>query len=212
MDKAGLLCALDSYMLEEFSRRTIAGLKRHALFKLLLGPLRDYLKSNVTKEIEKDRQVLLHAASLVQADKFPTGQDTQHLLALARDIDRAFLQQAVLLPVELNIQYQEIEPIRARRIQGMLQESHHLFREWRGRRHLRETLAALYDMPQFAKLLFDFLHLFSQETRLLSQAVRMPGLITFARESLTQTVYVVMESVAHDLSTELAHKTFRPSH
>jgi len=212
MDKAGLLCVMDRYMLEEFSRRTIAGLRNYALFNLLLGPLRDFLKSNVEKEIEKDRHVILHAASLVQSEKFPTSQDTQHLLVLARDIDRTFLQQTIKLPIELNIQYEEIESIRQQRIQSMLQESHHLFREWREMRCFRNALAMLYDAPQFAKLMFDILHLFSLETRMLSQAVRMPGLISFAREPLTQTVYVVMESVAHDLSTELAQRIFRHSH
>lgn len=211
MDRAGLLCAMDRYMLEEFSRRTTQGLRQHALFRLLLGPLRDFLESNVNKEIEKDRQVILHAASLVQADKFPTGQDTQHLLELARDIDRAFLQQTVILPVELDIQYREIEPIRQQRIQSLLNETHQLLRQWQTMTCLRNALAMLYDAPQFAKLIFDILHLYSLETRLLSHAVRLPGLISFARESLTQNVYVVMESVARPLSTELANRLFRKS-
>lgn len=211
MDRAGLICAMDRYMLEEFSRRTIQGLKKHALFRLMLGPLRDFLESNVNKEIEKDRQVILQAASLVQADKFPTGQDTQHLLELAREIDRAFLQQTVLMPVELNLQYRDIEPIRQQRIQYLLNESHQLLRQWQSMSCLRNALAVLYDAPQFAKLLFDILHLYSLETRLLSHAVRLPGLFTFARDSLSQTVYVVMESVARQLSDELAGNLFRRS-
>lgn len=209
MDKAGLLCVMDRYMLEEFSRRTIVGLKKHAFFHLLLGTLRDFLKKNVEKEIEKDRHVILHAASLIQADKFPTGQDTQHLLVLARDIDRAFLHQAMKLPVELTIQYQEIESIRQQRIQRMLQEAHQLFREWKDKRLFRQALCMHYDSPQFAKLLFDILHLFSLETRLLSQSVRLPGLISIARESLIQTVYVVMDSVARELANEIARRVYR---
>jgi len=209
MDKVSLICEMDRYMLQEFSRRTMQGLRQHTLFRMMLGPLREFLERNVNKEIEKDRQIILHAASLVHAEKFPTGQDTQHLLDMARDIDRAFLQQLGILPAELNIDYHEIEPIRQQRIQCLLNESHQLFRQWQSMTCLRNALAMLYDAPQFAKLLFDILHLYSLETQLLSHAVRLPGLIALARESVSQTVYVVMESVARQLADELAGRLFR---
>lgn len=209
MDKVSLLCAMDRYMLEEFSRRTTQGLKQHTLFRMMLGPLRSFLDINVNKEVEKDRQVILHAASLVQAGKYPTQQDIQHLLGLARNIDQAFLQQVMVLPIDLNIHYQDIEPIRQQRIQSLLHESHQLFRQWQTMTCLRNALAMMYDTPQFAKLLFDVLHLYSLETKLLSHSVRLPGLIAFARESLTQTLYLVMESVARQLSQELAGRLYR---
>lgn len=196
-------------MLQEFSRRTTLGLKQHTLFRLMLGPLRTFLEINVNKEVEKDQQVILHAASLVQVGKFPTQQDVQHLLAMARDVDRAFLRQAALFPAELTIRYQEIEPIRQQRIQCLLNESHQLFRQWQTATCLRNALAMLYDTPQFAKLLFDILHLYSLETKLLGHSVRLPGVIAFARDSLTQTVYVVMDTVARQLSAELADRLFR---
>jgi len=198
-------------MLEEFSRRTTQGLKQHTLFRMMLGPLRSFLDINVNKEVEKDRQVILHAASLVQAEKFPTQQDIQHLLELARNIDRAFLQQALILPVELNIRYQEIEPVRQQRIQSLLHETHQLFRQWQDMTCLRNALAVMFDAPQFAKLLFDIMHLYSMETKILSHSVRLPGLIAFARESLAQTIYLVMESVARQLANELAGRLFRRS-
>jgi hypothetical protein len=200
---------MDRYMLEEFSRRTAQGLRQHTLFRLMLGPLQSFLEINVNKEVEKDRQVILHAASLVRAGKFPTQQDTQHLLDLARDIDRAFLQQIEILPVHLSIQYHDIEPIRQQRIQCLLNESHQLLRQWQTMTCLRNALAMMYDVQPFSKLLFDILHLYSLETKMLSHSVRMPGLIAFARDSVTQTVYVVMESVARQLSDELAGRLFR---
>ena len=211
MDKVKLLCAIDRYMLEEFSRRTMQGVRQHTLFRLMLGPLHAFLDLNVNKEVEKDRHVILHAASLVESDKFPTRQDTQHLLELARDIDRAFLRQAGIFPVDLDIRYQEIEPIRQQRMQSLLTESHQLFREWQTKSSLRKAMAALYDAPQFAKLLFDILHLYSLETKLLSHAVRLPGVLAIARESMAQTVYVVMETVARQLAEELSIRIFRPA-
>ncbi|MBI1424188.1 MAG: hypothetical protein GC149_12020 [Gammaproteobacteria bacterium] len=208
MNRVSLLCALDRYMLSEFCQRSAQSLNQRKLFRLMLGPLRRFLESNVQKEIEKDRQVILRAASLVQADRFPTGQDVQYLLKLARDIDRGFLEQTSHLPVDIAIPYQDIEPIRQQRMQIILNESHQLLRDWRLHHGLRRTFAAVYTAPQFAKLMFDVLHLYSLETKELSQSVRLPGIIAFARDSMTQTVYMVMESVARQLAQELTIRIY----
>ena len=196
-------------MLEEFSRRTTQGLKQHTLFRLMLGPLQSFLEINVNKEIEKDRQVILLAASLARDDRFPTQLDVQRLLAMSRDIDRAFLQQAAVFPVNIAIDYQDIDPLRQQRIQCLLNESHQLLYQWRNMTCLRNALAVLYDAEQFRKLLFDILHLYTLETKMLSQTVRMPAVLSFATESLTQTVSVVMESVARQLSNELSARLYR---
>lgn len=209
MDRVTLLCDMERYMLEEFSQRTNETLRRQTLFRIMLGPFQNFLELNVSKEAEKDRRVIQHAAGLVQAGTFPTQQDIQHLLAVARDIDHAFLKQTVILPVKLSIQYPLIEPIRQQRIQSLLTETHQLLRQWKGMTCLRNALAIQYDAPQFSKLLYDLLHWYSLETRLLSQAVRLPGLLSLARESLGQTVYVTMESVARQLADELAGRLFR---
>jgi hypothetical protein len=200
---------MDKHMLEAFSRRTAEGLKQHTLFRMMLGPLQSFLEVNVSKEVEKDRQVILLAASLVEDGRFPTRLDVQRLLAMARDIDRAFLQQAAIFPVDLIIDYQDIEPVRQQRIQNLLNECHQLLRQWRTMTCMRDAMAALYDADQFEKLLFDFLNLYSLETKMLSHSVRMPAVLSFARESVTQTVYVVMESVARQLANELASRLYR---
>ena len=196
-------------MLEEFSRRTTQGLKQHTLFRMMLGPLQSFLDINVSKEVEKDRQVIQLAASLVRDEKFPTQQDVKHLLALAHDIDRAFLQQTTIFSMNLVIEYQDIEPIRQQRIQHLLNESHQLLRQWKTMTCLRNAMAVLYDAEQFRKLLFDILHLYSLETKMLSQSVHMPAVLSFARESLAETVYVVMESVARQLSVDLTGRLYR---
>lgn len=212
MDRVTLLYDMERYMLEEFYRRTSSILRRQTICRVMLGPMQQFLQLNVDKEAEKDRHVIQCAADLVQAGTFPTQQEIQHLLALARDIDEAFLKQAVILPMKLSIQYPLIEPIRRQRIHSLLNETHQLLRQWQGMTCLRNALAILYDVPQFSKLLYDLLHLYSLETRLLGQAVRLPGLLAWARESLSQTVYVAMEAVARQLADEQAAWLFRHRH
>ena len=208
MNRVSLLCALDRYMLSEFCLRTTESLNQRKLFRLMLRPMRRFLESNVKKEIEKDRQIILRAASLVQAGRFPTGQDVQYLLNLARDIDRGFLQHTSHLPIDISVPYQVIEPIRQQRMQIILNESHLLLRDWRSHHGLRRTFIANYTAPQFAKLMFDVLNLYSLETKELSQSVSLPSIIAFARDSMTQTVSMVMESVAKQLSQELTARIY----
>ena len=196
-------------MMEEFSRRTTEGLKRHTLFRLMLGPLESFLAINVRKEVEKDRQIIAHAASLSTADQFPTQQDIQRLVESAREIDQNFLDQAAGFPINIKINYHDIEPVRQQRIQRILAESHAVFRQWHTPVHLRVALAERYDAQQFRKLLYDILHLYSLETRLLSHSVRMPGVLMIARDSLSQTVFEVMESIAGQLAVELAGRLYR---
>ena len=128
---------------------------------------------------------------------------------MARDIDRVFLKQAVILPVKLSIRYPLIEPIRRQRIQLLLNESYQLLRQWRNTDSLRHVLASQYEAPQFSKLLYDILHLYALETRLLSRVVRLPGILGFARDLLSQAVYVAMEGIAPRLAQELAARLFR---
>lgn len=211
MDRARHLCDMERFLLEECSRRSTRVLSRQMLFRIVLRPLQGFLHANVDKEVEKDRQVILHAASLVQAGTYPTQQDVQHLLDVASDIDQAFLEQTVILPMKLAIQYPLIEPIRRQRIQSLLYESHQLLRQWQQTGSLRKALALQYDAQQFSKLLYDILHLYGLETRLLSHAARLPGILAFTRDSLSQTVYVAMEAVARQLAGELAARLFRAS-
>jgi len=204
MHRAELLCELDRRMLEEFHRRTLQDLRRHGLFRLLARPLREYFELNIRKEAERQRRIILHAAGLVQADKFPTQLDTQHLLAVARDIDRAYLKGLDYQPVPADVQQGEIDPLRQLAIQGLLNESHQLLRQWRAMRCLRSALAMQYDTEQYAKLLFDLLHFYAQETRLLGSFVRLPASVALLRESLIETGYMVMQATARQLSQQLA--------
>ena len=105
MNKLGALCAMDRHMMQAFSQRTAEGLTRHSLFGLLLPAFQSFLDINVRKEVEKDRRVLATAAAALKAGKTP---DAQRLLAEARDIDQAFLRQATIFPIAINIHYGDI--------------------------------------------------------------------------------------------------------
>jgi hypothetical protein len=199
-------------MMQEFSRRTAEGLRDHALFRLLLPAFQSFLDINVRKEVEKDRLVISSAAAAHRAGRAPDASDTQRLLQQARDIDQAFLRQAALFPIAISIQYSDIEQIRQRRIQHLLDLAYRLFVQWENTPRLRIAIANIYDREQFRPALREIFHLYGLETKMLSHSVRIPQVFTLAREKLAQTIYSVMETAAEELASELTRQVYRRTH
>jgi len=209
VNKAGLLCNMNQFMMEEFSRRTITGLQQHTLFKLMLPAFNSFLEMNVRKEVEKDRQVILRAAALYQSGTTPTDEDVRGLLQQAKAIDQDFLRQISVFPITVNIDYAGIEKVRQQRVQRLLNESHRILTQWASTAQLTAAIAALYDRDEFNVILYDILNLYSHETRLLSHSVRIPSLLFVARDALTQKVSATMQTVAKSLAKEMSGRLYR---
>ncbi|MDO8707034.1 MAG: hypothetical protein Q7J84_19065 [Sulfuricaulis sp.] len=207
MDKARLLSARSGAMMQEFSARTAARLADYTLFKLLLPVFRAFLDINVRKEIEKDRLVIACAAQ--RAGSALQEADIQRLLQQARAIDQKFLQQAAVFPVSIHIEYRDIEQIRRRRIERLLEAAGGLFAQWAQTPRFRAAVARLYSRAEFESLLREILELYSVETKMLSRSVNIPQIFHIARDSLSDTVHTVMVSVAEGLAGELTHKVYR---
>ena len=212
MDKVRVLCAMSGAMMQEFSTRTAARLGDYTLFKLLLPAFRAFLDINVRKEIEKDRLVILRAAAVLHVGSAPQEADIQRLLQQAREIDQKFLQQAAVFPVNIHIEYRDIEAFRRRRIERLLELAGRLLAQWETTPRFRAAAAQLYSRAEFESLLRDILELYSAETKMLSRSVQIPQIFNFARDSLSETVHSVMVSVAKGLAGELTHKVYRRVH
>jgi len=209
VNRVRLLCALNAHMMGAFSQRTADGLKDYTLFRLLLPAFQSFLDINVRKEVEKDRRVIASAAAARKAGRAPDRTDTERLLKEARAIDAAFLRQAALFPIAIDIPYRDIEPTRQRRIELLLEAAWRLFGQWEQTPRFRAAVAGLYAPEQFRALLHEILHLYGRETQMLSHSVHLPYVLTLARDSLTQAVYTVMESAAEELARTLTAKVYR---
>lgn len=209
MNKADLLCNMNRFMMEEFSRRTIADLQQHTLFKLVLPAFNSFLELNVRKEVAKDRQVILRAAELYQSGTTPVDADVRGLLQQAKEIDQTFLRQISLFPININIDYAAIEKVRQQRVQCLLHESHRIITQWASTAQITAAITTLYDRHEFNAILYDMLHLYSLETRLLSRSVRIPAVLFVARDALTKTVSATMQAVAKSLAAEMSGRIYR---
>ncbi len=196
-------------MMETFSQRTVEGLKSYTLFRLALPPFQSFLDINVDKEVEKDRQVILQAAGLLQSGARPDSTHVTALLQQAREIDHAFVRKAALFPVDIQIQYQDIEHYRQQRIELLLHASYRILGQWQNLSSFRAAVNALYEQAQFQELLHKILSLYAMETRMLSRSVRIPHLLSLARDAVTQTISKVMQQETEALARSLAHVVYR---
>jgi len=209
MNRVKVLCAMDRVMMEAFSRRTVAGLKGHTLFRLTLPAFQSFLDINVAKEVKKDRMVIARAATVQQSAIEPGPAHVAALLREAREIDQTFLRKATVFPIDIQIHYQDIEHYRQQRIELLLQASYRILTQWQGQHSFRAAVNALYNEAQFRDLLHDILRLYAMETRMLSRSVRIPHLLNLARDAATRTISKVMEQQAQALANSLTHTVYR---
>lgn len=199
-------------MLRAFSRRTVEGLKRYPLFKLMLPPFQSFLEINVKKEIEKDKQAILCAAKALQSQQPPDDTDVKNLLRQARDIDLDFLQQAQMFPISFNIHYEDIEPYRQQRIERLLDLSYNMLKQWQKTPRFSAAISKLYNEEQYCQRLNEILQLYAMETRGLSRSIRLPHLIGLAKDALVETIGTVMNQEARALAISLTRKVYQRQH
>lgn len=209
MNKVKLLCNMNRVMMETFSHRTVARLKAHTLFRLALPPFQSFLTINVSKEIEKDRRVITQAAHIQQSDKQPEHSHVDALLQEARQIDRDFVRQAAVFPIDIRIQYQDIEHYRQQRIELLLHTSYRILTQWQDSHSFRCAVRHQYTETQFREVLHDILRLYAMETRMLSRSIRIPHLLSLARDKVTQTITETMEQEAAVLARTLTQSVYR---
>lgn len=212
MDRVGVLCAMDRQIMLAFSHRTADRLSCHTLFGLLLPAFQSFLDINVRKEVDKDQCVIVAAGEAFRSGRAPNPADAGQLLHEARLIDQAFLQQTAPFPLAIDIRYPDIEPTRRQRIERLLAMSHRLLAHWQSTPHFRHAVAQAYPREQFRVALGEILHLYAQETKLLSRSVHLPALIGLARDRLTDAIFTEMEAVARQLANEFTEMAYRRSH
>ena len=209
MDKTHILCAASAYIMNEFSKRTVEELRHNKLFRLMLPAFTSFLKINVDKEIEKDRQIILHARSLQLEDREPTAQDSDRLLQHFREIDQKFLSDISSLASSIVIHYHDIEHYRRQRIARTLELAFRILKHWQRGSGFRTAIATAYSRAELDSLMGEIFELYISETRMLSESVKIPGKLRFARDALIRKVGSAMEDVAAALTHELTRRAYR---
>jgi hypothetical protein len=129
-----------------------------------------------------------------------SGPSASELLRAAREIDRDFVARLERVPlVRLRIRYEDVEPIRRRRIERLREASRALLdAPWRG---IRPAARARYSRADFETRVREHLQLYAAEVHALSRSVR-PALIVAPFRSRLRAL---MEQRANALAREVAH-------
>lgn len=210
MHRANALAALNGKILAAYSDRTINALRAALPLRLALPHVEPVLALNLLKEIRKDALVIEHAGVALAAG-VPLGHDEfGRLFAATKALDDAFLQRVHAFPVRVVIRYEEIEPLRMRRIQRLGEAAYRILAAWREERRLRTALRGIYAESDFERLLCEVFDLYARETRALSRSVRLPALLAPLRESFARHLLDVMSGVGARLAHDLTRDVYGP--
>jgi len=151
--------------------------------------LEPLLALNVEKEVRKDALAIRSVST----------NDMHELLQQAREIDREFVARVERFPlVRVGIRYQDIEPVRRRRMERLRAAAAALLeRPWRG---IRPAVRARYAEAEFEALLREHLRLYACEVDALNRSMRLAALITPLRKRLRKTMEEQASALARDVA------------
>lgn len=158
--------------------------------------LEQVLALNLAKEVRKDTRV-------IQAAVAP-GASLDLLLQETKEIDREFLGRVAHFPVRVVVRYEEIEPVRRRRIGRLFTAAQRVLTAWAPEQDAREALRAAFPGAELEALLRELLALYGEETLALSRSVRVPTLLKPLRDAAARRLVGVMDSVSARLAKEAA--------
>jgi hypothetical protein len=211
MQRARSLARLNGRILNAYSRRTITALRAALPLRLALPHLEPVLALNVAKEVQKDTVVIARARELAAANPADWNDVLPQLLQATKEIDQSFLARVGKFPVDIVIRYEEVAPIRARRMKLLYEAALKILAARDRDLRLRGAMHATFSRDEFAQLLDQLFRLYAEEARSLSRSVRLPGLLVPLRELIAQELLNVMLGVARPLALEIAAKAFHPA-
>lgn len=208
MNEARGVARLNRRILEDFSRRTTRALHSALPLRLALPHLERVLALNVAKEVRKDALVICRAG---EADENHSAEEMlRQMLDASQEIDSNFLARVGPFPVDIVIRYEEIVPIRRKRIELLFGATLRILAARRTEPGLRAALQAACPRQEFELLLRELLMLYAQETRLVGRSVRLPGLLAPLREMIARELYRIMNEVAYLLAADITAFTYLP--
>ncbi len=209
MKPAHSLARLNGRILYAYSRRTTAALNAALPLRLALPHLEPVVAANVDKEVKKDTLVILRARELMKTGPLEWNEVLPQLLQATKEIDSQFLSRVGAFPVDIVICYEEIVPVRTRRMKLLYDAALKILSARDRGLRLRGAVQASFSRDEFAQLLEQLFGLYAEETRCISRSVRLPMFLIPLREFIAQELLKVMLRVAQPLALEIAAAVFQ---
>jgi hypothetical protein len=208
MDKVTVLCDKDRDMMYEFSRRSLDRLSGRSLLLNSLPFFSTYLDSNVKKEVEKDRLIIEEAAVAYKSGRPVCDLDLEDIFEKTKKVDKTFLENLLIPSFSLTVRYSDFADIRIQRIWRISRTVYTLLANWRDTSSFTDATRNAYTVNEFKDILAEILHLYNQETRMLSKSIRIFPPFNKAVSTYVETLFQAMEETTEDMADIYAKKIF----
>ncbi len=208
MDKVTVLCDKDKGMMYEYSRRSLDRLNRQSLRLVSFPFFSASLDANVKKEVEKDRLIIEEAAEAYSEGKPACDLDLEDIFEKTKNIDKAFLENLLIPAFTLSVRYSDFADIRIQRIWLISRTVYKLLEHWRDTASFTDAVRSAYTGKKFKEILAEILHLYNQETKMLSKSIRLFSPLNKAVNTYIETLYQAMEETSEDMADFYTKKIF----
>jgi hypothetical protein len=207
--KVEVLCNEDKAMLSEFSRRALEHITGRSHNSLQLPFITGYMNANVAKEFEKDRIIIEHAASAFAANTGVNDLDVDDIFERTKTVDRTFVKGLMIPSLAINVRYEDIADIRKQRIRCLSKAVFDLLQNWDVVLSFEARVRQAWSEQEFKAIVAEILHLYNQETRMLSNSVTFLNPFSRALNFIAEPVFDAMEDAAEELTADCAARIFR---
>jgi hypothetical protein len=193
-------------MMHEFSRRSLQNVHLRSLLSVGLSFFSSYLESNIKKEVDKDRLIILETAAAHAAGRPACDIDLEYLFERTKTIDKDFLDSLLIPSFTISVRYSDIADIRIQRIWLIVRTVYALLRHWPAGASFKDAVTSTYSEQEFREVVLEMLHLYNVETRMLEDSIRSPFHSSISE--YLETLFHAMEAVMHDLAAGYARTLY----
>lgn len=209
MDRTLALEAFSRDVLHRFSDQTVNHLIGRSPVTFTASLTAAYLRENVEKEARKDRLIIEHAATAFDAGRLVTIADVDALFERTKDVDRIFIRQLVLPSVCIAIRYDDIADTRKHRILFLARFVEDLLISWQPHDTLPEAIKRRHTAGHFEKFLQEYLGLYCQEMKELSNSVKFLPPFNRAMDLFLEEIVETMEDARFTVARTITSRFYR---
>ncbi|HXY62081.1 MAG TPA: hypothetical protein VEJ22_04045 [Nitrospirota bacterium] len=208
MDRVAILCDKDKNMMYSFSRRSLNRAAEHPLKLASLPFFSTYMDANVRKEVDKDRLIIEVAAGKYYKGKPVCDLDLEDVFEKTKHIDKVFLNHLIIPAISFHVRYSDFADIRIQRIWLISKTVYALLANWPASGTFTDAVRFAYTGTKFKARLMEILHLYNEETRILSNSLRLFGPLNKAVATYAEAMYKAMEEITGEITDVYTKKIY----
>ena len=208
MNKLDILCDRDGEIMLEFSKLCLKRLNKHLPLKLFLSLFQHFFDANVLKELKKNRLIIGHAATAFDQGIGRRDIDVTEIFEMTKEVDHDFVRKVSNPLFSMQIRYDDFAEVRKKRIIACINMVFDLLSNWQDELPFADNVKSTYEGNSYREVLTEMLHLYTIETRMLSNSITLHGPAGRAKDLFAENLYTAMEKTAGEIAAVYAQKVY----